>query len=70
MDIVRLLLDRGASVDPANRVSQRACLAAPLPRPRGAAVYMPGRIERGRARLSAGWVFGAVRFGVRGVDVQ
>ncbi len=67
---MRLLLDRGASVDPADPVSQTACVGAMLLRLHKVTGPRLLRVERGRARLSAGWVFGAVRFGVRGVDVQ
>ena len=56
MDIVRLLLDRGASVDAADYVSQPTHLAAPPSSLHAASGPMPQRIECGWARRPAGWV--------------
>ena len=70
LDIVRLLLDRGANVDAAGRVSRPSCQAAPLLCLHGATVYMQRRIERGRVRRRAGWVVGAARVAVRRADLR
>ena len=56
VDIVRLLLDHGASVDDADDVSQPTHLAAPLSSQREASGPMPQRIGCGWARWPAGWV--------------
>ena len=53
VDIVRMLLDRGASVDATDCVSQPACLAAPPSTLHGAAGPRPQRMGRGVARLPA-----------------
>ena len=48
-DIVRMLLERGASVDAIDCVSQPACLVAPQPSPslHGAAVPRPHQLGGG-----------------------
>ncbi len=56
VDTMRLLLDRGASVDAADRVSQPTHLAAPLSSLREASGSVPQRIGCGWARWPAGWV--------------
>ena len=70
MDIVRMLLDRGASMDATDYVSQPACLAAPPPSLHGAAGPRPQRVERGRVKWPAGRVARARRPGVRRVAVR
>ena len=70
MDIVRLLLDRGASVDAADYVSQPTHLAAPPSSLHAASGPMPQRIECGWARWPAVWVVVAARLSVRLVDEQ
>ena len=50
VDIVRMLLDRGASVDATDRVSQPVRLAAPPSTLHGAAGPRPQRMGRGRAK--------------------
>ena len=68
VDIVRLLLDRGASVDAADYVSQPTHLAAPPSSLHAASGPMPQRIECGWARWPAVWVVVAARLSVRLVD--
>ena len=69
-DIVRMLLDRGASVDATDDVSQPACLAAPPSTLHGAAGPRPQRMERGRVKQPAETVTRAASVGVRGVNVR
>ena len=53
VDIVRMLLGSGASVDAAERVSQPACLAAPPSTLHGAVGPRPQRMECAVARWPA-----------------
>ena len=55
VDLVRLLLDRGASVDATVKVSQPGCLAAPPSTLHGAAGPRLRRTQRGRVTWPAGW---------------
>ena len=56
VDIVRMLLDRGASVDATGDVSQPACHAEVLRCLHAESSSRRRRIECGRARLPAGWL--------------